>query len=292
MVAKIHTVAFRGIDVLDIDVEVQIANGMPAFTIVGLPDKAIAESKERVRGALHAMGLALPAKRITINLAPADVNKEGSHYDLPIALGLLVAMDVVPQDAVDRYYALGELGLDGSLRTVTGVLPAAIQAEVKNCGLICPSGSGREAAWAGDLDILAPDHLLQLINHFKGAQVLTRPKAALAEDQQRTLRDIATVKGQETAKRALEITANTRAPPDKERSLPADAVRNGTSGSALHDTRTRASARAIYSSCQTNSYRFLDDFTKRHLATAMEEGDGRHLNQFCMRRNDDSAQVP
>lgn len=110
MVSRIRTVAFRGIDVLDIDVEVQIASGLPAFTIVGLPDKAVGESKERVRAALHAMGLALPAKRMTVNLAPADVTKEGSHYDLPIALGLLVAMDVVPQDAVESFYALGGVG--------------------------------------------------------------------------------------------------------------------------------------------------------------------------------------
>lgn len=181
MVSKIRTVAFRGIDVLDIDVEVQIANGLPAFNIVGLPDKAVGESKERVRAALHAMGLAMPAKRLTVNLAPADVNKEGSHYDLPIALGLLGAMEVIPQDALDGYMALGELGLDGSLRAVTGVLPSAIQAEVNNCGLICPYESGAEAAWAGDLDILAPKHLLQLINHFKGVQVLSRPVASLPD---------------------------------------------------------------------------------------------------------------
>lgn len=207
MVAKIRTVAFRGIDVLDIDVEVQIAGGLPAFNIVGLPDKAVGESKERVRAALHAMGLALPAKRLTVNLAPADVNKEGSHYDLPIALGLLAAMEVIPQDAIDNYLALGELGLDGTLRAVAGVLPSAIQAEVNNCGLICPSESGPEAAWAGDLDILAPKHLLQLINHFKGVQVLSRPVASLPDVAPTTLRDLATVKGQETAKRALEITA-------------------------------------------------------------------------------------
>lgn len=207
MVAKIRTVAFRGIDVLDIDVEVQIAGGLPAFNIVGLPDKAVGESKERVRAALHAMGLALPAKRLTVNLAPADVNKEGSHYDLPIALGLLAAMEVIPQDAIDNYLALGELGLDGTLRAVAGVLPSAIQAEVNNCGLICPAESGAEAAWAGDLDILAPKHLLQLINHFKGVQVLSRPVASLPDAPPTTLRDLATVKGQETAKRALEITA-------------------------------------------------------------------------------------
>jgi len=207
LVSRIRTVAFRGIDVLDIDVEVQIASGLPAFTIVGLPDKAVGESKERVRAALHAMGLALPAKRMTVNLAPADVTKEGSHYDLPIALGLLVAMDVVPQDAVESFYALGELGLDGSLREVTGVLPAALQAQSHDCGLICPATCGGEAAWAGDVDILAAQSLLQLINHFKGVQVLSRPEADVRGEAARLVRDLADVKGQETAKRALEITA-------------------------------------------------------------------------------------
>lgn len=207
MVAKISTVAFRGIDVLDIDVEVQIAGGLPAFNIVGLPDKAVGESRERVRAALHAMGLALPAKRMTVNLAPADVTKEGSHYDLPVALGLLVAMEVLPQDAVSCYYALGELGLDGHIREVTGVLPAALQAEANGCGLICPAATGPEAAWAGGVDVLAPATLLQLINHFKGVQVLTRPEAKLGSGTSKPLRDLSDVKGQESAKRALEITA-------------------------------------------------------------------------------------
>lgn len=207
MVAKVKTVAFRGIDVLDIDVEVQIASGLPAFTIVGLPDKAVGESKERVRAALHAMGLALPAKRMTVNLAPADVNKEGSHYDLPIALGLLVAMEVLPQDEISQFYALGELGLDGSLREVTGVLPTAIQAQMNECGIIVPQESGREAAWAGEIEILAPKTLLQLINHFKGVQVLSRPEARLEDEAAQMVRDLASVKGQESAKRALEITA-------------------------------------------------------------------------------------
>lgn len=207
MVARIKTVSFRGVDVLDIDVEVQISSGFVAFTIVGLPDKAVAESRERVRAALHAMGLALPAKRITINLAPADVSKEGSHYDLPIALGLLTAMEVLPEDAMNNYLALGELGLDASLRSVTGILPAAVHAQKNNLGLICPGASGAEAAWAGDLDILAPSSLIQLINHFKGTQILTRPVAALPDITQQNYRDLAEVKGQESAKRALEVTA-------------------------------------------------------------------------------------
>ncbi len=207
MVARIRTVSFQGIDVLDIDVEVQLANGLPAFTIVGLPDKAVAESKERVRAALHAMGLALPPKRLTVNLAPADVAKEGSHYDLPIALGLLAAMEVVPSDYLDKFMALGELGLDASLRSVAGVLPAAMQAQAKGLGLICPHSAGGEAAWAGDLDILAPAHLLQLINHIKGVQVLQRPVAVLPDAPLEAARDLAEVRGQEAAKRALEITA-------------------------------------------------------------------------------------
>jgi magnesium chelatase family protein len=208
MVARIRTVAFRGIDVLDIDVEVQLAGGLPAFSVVGLPDKAVAESRERVRAALHGLGLALPAKRLTVNLAPADVMKEGSHYDLPIALGLLVGMEVLPQDSIENFIALGELGLDGSLREVTGVLPAAMRALESGRGLICPEKSGQEAAWAGDVDILAPAHLLQLINHIKGVQVLTRPGAKLPDMvTPASVRDLADVKGQETAKRALEITA-------------------------------------------------------------------------------------
>ncbi len=210
MVARIRTVSFQGIDVLDIDVEVQLASGLPAFTIVGLPDKAVAESKERVRAALHAMGLALPPKRLTVNLAPADVAKEGSHYDLPIALGLLAAMEVLPSDALQSFIALGELGLDASLRSVTGVLPAAMQAQSLGLGLICPEASGGEAAWAGDLDILAPGHLLQLINHMKGVQVLNRPQPALTappSDATSGYRDLLDVRGQEGAKRALEITA-------------------------------------------------------------------------------------
>ena len=207
MVSRIRTVAFMGIDVLDIDVEVQLASGLPAFTIVGLPDKAIAESKERVRAALHAMGLALPPKRLTVNLAPADVMKEGSHYDLPIALGLLSAMEVLPSDALENYIALGELGLDASLRSVAGVLPAAMQAQTQNKGLICPQAAGPEAAWAGDLEILAAGHLLQLINHLKGVQLMQRPVAALPDVALQTARNLADVKGQEAAKRALEITA-------------------------------------------------------------------------------------
>ncbi len=206
MVARVRTVAFQGMDVLTIDVQVHMANGLPAFTIVGLPDKAVGESRERVRAALAAMGLALPPQRITVNLAPADVLKEGSHFDLPIALGLLAAMGALPADEVATYSALGELGLDGALAPVTGVLAAAVHAGSQDRGLICPAAQGGEAAWAGDVEILAAADLVALVNHFKGTQVLSQPKAALRAAAIQ-YPDLADIKGQETAKRALEIAA-------------------------------------------------------------------------------------
>lgn len=206
MVAHVATVAFVGIEARAVDVQVQIASGLPAFAIVGLPDKAVAESKERVRAALSAIGLGLPPKRITVNLAPADLPKEGSHFDLPIAVGLLIAMNVIPADAIADLVALGELGLDGVIQAVPGVLPAAIAANAQQKGLICPAASGPEAAWAGDLDIIAAPSLIALVNHFKGAQVLSRPEARLADDDAVAL-DLRDIKGQETAKRALEVAA-------------------------------------------------------------------------------------
>lgn len=208
MVARINTVAFQGIEVRAVDVQVQLSNGLPAFNIVGLPDKAVAESKERVRAALHALGLSLPPKRLTVNMAPADLSKEGSHFDLPIALGVLAAMGVVSKEDLYEYVVLGELSLDASIRAVSGVLPAAIHANENEKNLICPRLCGAEAAWAGDLDILAPSDLLQLINHLKGSQVLSRPQAKIVQGQAvGYMPDLSEVKGQETAKRALEITA-------------------------------------------------------------------------------------
>lgn len=207
MVARINTVAFQGVEVKSVDVQVQISNGLPAFNIVGLPDKAVAESKERVRAALHALGLSLPPKRLTVNMAPADLSKEGSHFDLPIAMGVLGAMGVLPKEELENYVVLGELSLDASIRAVSGVLPAAMHAGAIDRNLICPRDCGGEAAWAGEIDILAPSDLLQLINHIKGSQVLARPEAKLANDNAVHIPDLADVKGQESAKRALEIAA-------------------------------------------------------------------------------------
>jgi magnesium chelatase family protein len=192
MVVRVATVAFEGIEARPVDVHVQIANGNVVFTVVGLGDKAVAELRERVRAALNASGLAMPAKRITVNLAPADLPKEGSHYDLPIALGIMAAIGAIPPD----------LALDGTTTAVAGVLPAAIAANALGHGLICPHASGPEAAWAAqDIDVLAPLSLIQLANHFKGTQVMARPRPAVRGQvgMQPDLRDI---KGQESAKRA------------------------------------------------------------------------------------------
>src|SRR6201986_2597579 len=163
MVQHVATVAFEGIEARAVDVQVQVAPGLPAFSIVGLPDKAVSEAREGVRSALIASGLALPARRIIVNLAPADVPKEGSHYDLPIALGLMAAIGAIPPDALSGFMVLGELGLDGSIAPVAGVLPAAIGANSREEGLICPAACGAEAAWAGpEMEIIAGASLIQL----------------------------------------------------------------------------------------------------------------------------------
>lgn len=206
MVARINTVAFQGIEVLDVDVQVQMSSGLPVFTVVGLPDKAVAESRERVRSALVGLGLSLPPERIIVNLAPADLLKEGSHFDLPIALALLAAMQVISADDLAGFSALGELALDGALTPVAGVLPAAINANAQGLGIICPAVQGGEAAWAGELQVLAPANLLSLINHFKGMQVLPAPEPRMAEAEV-TVPDLADIKGQESTKRALEVAA-------------------------------------------------------------------------------------
>jgi magnesium chelatase family protein len=207
--AHIYTVAFEGMEAREVDVQVHIGEGATTsgvFNVVGLADKAVGESRERVRAALNAVGLALPYNRITVNLAPADLPKEGSHYDLPIALGLLAAMGVLPASEMAGYTAMGELSLDGRITAVAGVLPAAVAAAGANRSLICPASCGSEAAWAGGLTIIAAPSLIALVNHMKGAQVLQPPEPRLASGTV-AVPDLKDVKGQETAKRALEIAA-------------------------------------------------------------------------------------
>lgn len=206
MLAKINTIAFNGLQILDVDLQIQISSGLPAFTIVGLPDKAVAESRERVRAALHSLGLNIPAKRITINLAPADLQKEGSHFDLPVAMALLVGMGIIPQEEINNYIIVGELALDGSIVGINGILPVAMKANASNKGIICPASGGSEAVWSGLKDILAADSLLSIINHFKGTQLISTPVAKQHNSKHHQI-DMSDVKGQETAKRAMEIAA-------------------------------------------------------------------------------------
>ena len=206
MVAHVATVAFLGLEARAVEVQVQIASGLPKFLVVGLPDKAVGESRERVHAALAAIGLSLPPKRITVNLSPADLPKEGSHYDLPIALGLLAAMGAIDAETLAAYVVVGELGLDGRVQPSPGVLLAAIHASSRELGLICPAAQGSEAAWAGDIEVLAAPDLIALLNHFRGTAALSPPRPGEA-DPPDPGPDLSQVKGQETAKRALEIAA-------------------------------------------------------------------------------------
>jgi magnesium chelatase family protein len=206
-IARLATFAFSGIETLPVEVQVQISAGLPAFTVVGLPDKAVAESRERVRAALTGLGLSLPPKRVLVNLAPANIQKEGSHFDLPIALAVLAAMEVVPREELAQFAALGELALDGTVGPVAGILPAALGAAARGLGLICPGAQGGEAAWAGEIEILAAEDLRQFIAHLTGRQILNPPvPPALQRDAGGGL-CLSEVKGQESAKRALEIAA-------------------------------------------------------------------------------------
>jgi len=206
MAATVATVAYLGLEARAVEVQVQLSAGLPRFTIVGLPDKAVAESRERVRAALNAIGLALPPKVITINLSPADLPKEGSHFDLPIALGLLAAIGATDAESLSHYVAVGELSLDGRIAASPGVLLAAIHASGQGMGLICPASQGSEAAWAGNVEVLAAPDLLALLSHFKGTQLLRSPEPGEAESFA-SGPDLKQVKGQEVAKRALEIAA-------------------------------------------------------------------------------------
>lgn len=206
MVARAYTVAFEGVEARVVEVQCALTAGMPAFSIVGLPDKAVSEAKERVRAALSALSIVLPSKKITVNLSPADLPKEGSHFDLPIALSLLAALEIAPRELVEESVALGELSLDGSLVSVVGALPAAMAAAEEDKRLVCPKGCGAEAAWVGATEVIAPRTLLDTIRHFTGQAPLSPATPGEVETHKAT-RDLRDVKGQERAKRALEIAA-------------------------------------------------------------------------------------
>ncbi|SEO02850.1 magnesium chelatase family protein [Salinihabitans flavidus] len=206
MTARAYTVAFEGVEAHRVEVQCAVTPGLPAFAIVGLPDKAVSEARDRVRSALSSMAIALPSKRITVNLSPADLPKEGSHFDLPIAVALLAALEIIPKDAAESTVALGELSLDGSLVSVIGALPAAMSAAEDNRTLLCPKSSGPEAAWVGAAQVLGAGSLADVVRHYTGQSPLTpsQPGEVISDPGGKDLRD---VKGQERAKRALEIAA-------------------------------------------------------------------------------------
>ena len=205
----LKSIIFHGIDATPIDVQVQLSSGLskPEFNIIGLADRAVKESAERIRNVLSALNLSLPPKRLTVNLSPADVEKTGSHFDLPILCGILCALGVLPSDELEKYLILGEVGLNGAIVKTDAVLPASVWATSNGLGIICPGDQGTEARWAGHTNIIAPFHIVQLINHFKGTQVLPVPELVSVSDTTSTPLDMAEVHGQSAAKRALEIAA-------------------------------------------------------------------------------------
>ena len=206
---SLNSIIFNGMDATPIDVQVQLSSGLskPEFNIIGLADRAVKESAERIRNVLSALNLSLPPKRLTVNLSPADVEKSGSHFDLPILCGILCAIGVLPETELEKYVILGEVGLDGAIVKTDAVLPASVWANNNNLGIICPGDQGAEARWAGHNNILAPFHVVQLINHFKGNQILPLPELTTPDNITNSTLDMSEVRGQESAKRALEIAA-------------------------------------------------------------------------------------
>ena len=206
---SLNSIIFNGMDATPIDVQVQLSSGLakPEFNIIGLADRAVKESAERIRNVLAALNLSLPPKRLTVNLSPADVEKSGSHFDLPILCGILCAIGVLPQAELEKYIIMGEVGLDGAIVKTDAVLPASVWANAHNLGIICPGDQGTQARWAGHTNILAPFHVLQLINHFRNTQILPTPELTTPESATQSALDMADVHGQAAAKRALEIAA-------------------------------------------------------------------------------------
>ena len=210
MISRVYTVAFEGIKANEVIIEAQFSPGLPNFNIVGLADKAVTESKERIKACFQSLGLSMPCQRITVNLAPASLQKEGSHYDLPIALALMGAMNILDKEELDNYTVLGELRLDGTISKILGVLPAGIHAHEMNRGLIIPYSCSKEASWSGTESILAPKNLLDIINHFKGAQVLNKPEIPTINNEGADKKDLADVKGQFLPKAGLRNSGSRR----------------------------------------------------------------------------------
>ena len=209
MLAQTYTATFLGIDVQRVEIQVHISSGgLPAFNIVGMANKSVSESKERIRAAFASIGLGFPSKRITVNLAPADLLKDGSHFDLGIAVGLLVAMQIIPQETIQNYIFMGELALNGSINKVNGILPTAITANNNSMGIVCPDENKEEAFVSRNDNILAPSNLIDLVNHFTEKHKLPRiENVSTAEEENTKYLDLSDVRGQESAKKALEIAA-------------------------------------------------------------------------------------
>ncbi|MBD9528259.1 YifB family Mg chelatase-like AAA ATPase [Paracoccus sp. PAR01] len=206
MVAIAHTVAFEGVEARPVEVQCSVSPGMPGFGIVGLPDKSVSEARERVRAAFAALSIAMPSRRVTVNMSPANLPKEGSHFDLPIALAVLAALEIVPVEALDGLLSLGELGLDGRLAPVTGALPAAMAAAEADRTLMVPRACGGEAAWVGAVPVFAPRTLRDAVDHLTDRAPLPRAAPGEAHDRE-IFDDLSEVKGQERARRAIEIAA-------------------------------------------------------------------------------------
>ncbi len=206
MISRVQTVAFLGIEARPVEVQCALAPGLPAFSIVGLPDKAVSEARDRVRATLAELSIALPSKRITINLSPADLPKIGSHFDLPIAFALLSALEILPPDASDETLVLGELSLDGRLMPVLGALPAALTAAEQDRALLCPKASSSEAAWVDSVRVIGAETLTQVIRHFTGQAIIETAHPGEVHSAV-TDKDLSDVKGQEIPKRAMEIAA-------------------------------------------------------------------------------------
>lgn len=206
MTTTAFSVAFHGVEARLIEVQCLVSSGLPAFSIVGLPDKSVSEAKERVRAAFSALSIAMPSKRITLNLSPADLPKEGSHFDLPIALAILAALEVIPADELERVVSLGELALDGRIMRVNGALPAAFAAAEDERSLICPADCGAEAAWIEAVPVFAARTLRDAVNHLSGRAPLSRAQPVEVASLANPL-DLADIRGQERARRALEIAA-------------------------------------------------------------------------------------